>query len=69
MIKEEIKSLIFKRIPTFIKNLTLQRDSINIIRVREREKISRLDNVIIVIIWDTLLRIVLQEGIQRILKK
>jgi hypothetical protein len=62
MLKVERKSLIFKRRPTFIKNLTLQRDSRNIIRVKEREKISPLINVIIVIRWDTLLRIVLPEG-------
>jgi hypothetical protein len=48
--------------PTFIKNLTLQRDSRNIIRVKERKKNSTLINVIIVIRWDTLLRIFLPEG-------
>ena len=48
--------------PTSIKNLTLQGDSRNIIRVKEKKKISPLINVIIVIRWDTLLRIVLPEG-------
>jgi hypothetical protein len=62
MLRVERKSLIFKRRPTLIKNLTLQRDSINIIRDKEREKISPLINVIIVIRWDTLLRTVLSEG-------
>jgi hypothetical protein len=65
MLKEERKRLIFKRRPTFIKNLTLQRDSKNIIRVKERENISPLINVIIVIRWDTFLRTVLPEGKNR----
>ena len=59
MLKEERKGLISKRRPIFIKNLTLQRDSRNIIRVKERENTSPLINVIIAIRWDTLLRIVL----------
>jgi hypothetical protein len=75
MLKEERKGLISKRrytfvnnltpqrdSPTSIKNLTLQGDSINIIRVKENKRISPLINVIIVITWDTLLRIVLPEG-------
>jgi hypothetical protein len=62
MLKEEIETLIFKRRPTFIKNLTLQRDSRNIIRVKERENIYPLINVIIVIRWDTFLRTILPEG-------
>jgi hypothetical protein len=66
MIKEEIKSLIFKRRPIVINNLTLQRDSKNIIRVKERKNISPLINVIIVIRWDTLLRIFLPEGRNKI---
>jgi hypothetical protein len=59
MLKEERKCFISKRRPIFIKNLTLQRDYRNIIRVKEMEKTSPLINVIIVIRWDTLLRIVL----------
>jgi hypothetical protein len=62
MLRVEGKSLSFKRRPTLIKNLTFQRDSRNIIRVKEREKISSPINVIIVIRWDTLLRTVLPEG-------
>jgi hypothetical protein len=62
MIRVERESLIFKRRLTFIKNITLHRDSKNIIRVKEREKISPPTSVIIVIIWDTLLKIVLPEG-------
>jgi hypothetical protein len=62
MLRVEIKSLIFKRRPTFINNLTLQRNSKNIIRVKERENISPPINVIIVIRWDTLLRTILPEG-------
>jgi hypothetical protein len=62
MLRVERKSLIFKRIPTFIKNLTLQRDSRNIIRVKEREKIYLPINVIIVIRCDTLPRTVLPKG-------
>jgi hypothetical protein len=61
MLRVERESLIFKRRPTFINNLTLQRDSINIIRVKERENISPPINVTIVIRWDSLLRIVLPE--------
>ena len=53
------ESLISKRRLTFIKNLTLQRDSRNIIRVKEREKNSPPTSVIIVIIWNTLQRIFL----------
>ena len=75
MLKVERKGLISKRRPTFrknlnpqrdshtsIKNLTLQGDSRNIIRVKEKKKIYPLMSVIIVIRWDTLLRIVLPEG-------
>jgi hypothetical protein len=71
-LKEERKGLISKKKPTFIrnltpqrdsptsiKNLTLQGDSKNIRRVKEEKKISPFINVIIVIRWDTLLRIVL----------
>jgi hypothetical protein len=74
MLKEERKGLISKRrptsisnltpqrdSPTFIKNLILQGDSRNIRRVKEEKKISPLINVIIVIRWDILLRIVLPE--------
>jgi hypothetical protein len=56
------KWLISKRRPLFRNNLTLQRDSKNIIKVKERENNSPLINVIIVIRWDTLLRTVLSEG-------
>jgi len=75
MLKKEIKVFISKRRPTFIrnttpqrdsptsiKNLTLQGDSRNIRRVKEEKKIYPLINAIIVIIWDTLLRIVLPKG-------
>ena len=62
MIKEERRGLTSIRRLINIKNLTLQRDSINITRVKERENISPLINVIIVIRWDTLLRIVLPKG-------
>ena len=75
ILKEERKGIISKRIPifinnltpqrdspTFINNITLQGDSRNIIRVKEREKISPPISVIIVIRWDTLLRIVLPKG-------
>jgi hypothetical protein len=56
------KSLIFKRRPAFIRNLTLQRDSINNIRVKERENICPPINVIVVIRLNTLLRTVVPEG-------
>jgi hypothetical protein len=75
MLKEESKGFISKRrpisinnltpqrdSPTSIKNFTLQGDSRNIRRVKEEKKISPLINVIIVIRWDILLRIVLLEG-------
>jgi hypothetical protein len=75
ILKEEIKCLVSKRTPTFlkdltpqrdsptsIKNITLQGDSKNIIRVKEKKNIFPLINVIIVIRWDTLLRIVLPKG-------
>jgi hypothetical protein len=62
MLRVERESLIFKRRHILIKNLTLQRDSRNIIRGKERENISPPTCVIIVIRWDTLLRIVLPKG-------
>jgi hypothetical protein len=62
MLGVERENLIFKRKLTFIKNLTLQRDSRNIIRVKERENISPPTSVIIAIRCDTLLKIVLPEG-------
>jgi hypothetical protein len=61
MLRVERESLIFKRRLTFIKILTLRRDSRNIIRVKQRVNISPPTNVIIVIRWDTFLRIVLPE--------
>jgi hypothetical protein len=61
MLRVGRKIFIFKRRPTFIKNLTLQRDSRNIIRVKERENISPPINIIIVIRWDTLVRTVFPE--------
>jgi hypothetical protein len=48
--------------PTSIKNLILQGDFRNIKRVKEKKNIYPLINVIIVIRWDTLLRIFLLEG-------
>jgi hypothetical protein len=79
MLKEERKCLTSKRRPSFIRNLTLQRDSPisinnltlqgdsrNIRRVKEEKNISPLIKDIIVIRWDTLLRIVLPEGKNRI---
>jgi hypothetical protein len=70
MLKEEIKGLISKMRPIFIinltpqidsptsiKNLTLQGDSRNIRRGKEHKNISPLINVIIMIRWDTFIRI------------
>jgi hypothetical protein len=48
--------------PTSIKNLALQGGSRNIRKDKEEKNISPLINVIIVIIWDTLLRFLLPEG-------
>jgi hypothetical protein len=62
MLSEERECLIFKRRCTFIKSLTLQRDSRNIIKVKEGKKIYPPTSVIIAIRWDTLLRIVLPKG-------
>jgi hypothetical protein len=72
ILKEERKGVISKRIPIFIRNITPQRDSPtsiknltlqgdfrNIRRDKEEKNISPLINVIIVIRWDTLLRIIL----------
>ena len=59
--KGEKKKSHFQKETHFHKE-SLQRDSRNIIRVKERENISPPINVIIVISWDTLLRTVLPEG-------
>jgi hypothetical protein len=78
MLKEENKGLTSRRRPTYIRNLTPQRDSLislknltlqgdsrSFRKLKEEKKISPLINVIIVIRWDTLLRIVLPEGKNR----
>jgi len=74
MLKEEGKGLTSRRRPTYIRNLTPQRDSpisIQILtlkgdsksfrKVKEEKMIFPLINVTIVTRWDTLLRIVQLE--------
>jgi hypothetical protein len=61
MLKEEREGLTSRRRHTYIRNLTLLRDSRSFRKVKEEKRISPLINVNIVTRWDILLRIVQLE--------